>query len=253
MDVLLLSNRGDEAPHWSETWALAAARALVADGAQVRWLRAATSAPAPVVPAGVEVHTVVGSHPPFRCVEGRIDDPQVDLALTALLRPRPSEIVHHFGFGAAGSGLSTWFADRLGAHVVVTARADELLCHRQTLVDERGEVCRTLLDADRCATCCRLPVGQGLTRGEARVERLLRWLGGRSPFPHRIGFLNRFDLLAGGLQVCAAVLVSTSLDAELLRQSGMARHAAVVGIDAESAAAQLPAMYAGLLADAAAE
>jgi hypothetical protein len=248
MDVLLLSNRGYEAPHWSEAWALAAARELAANGARVRWLRAATAAFAapPPLPAGVEVATIVGEARPFRRVEGRIDDPRVDTALTRLLRPRPSDIVHHFGFGAPGSGLATWLADRMGSHAVATVRARELLCHRQTLVDERGATCRTLGEADRCTTCCCTPTPPGLSPGQARAGRLLRWLRGCSPFPHHTGFLNRFDLLAGGLQVCSAVMVPSALDDELLLSTGFVRAAAVVPDDAAAAARLLPPLYAAL-------
>lgn len=250
MDVLLLSNRGGDAPHWSHAWALAAARHLAGHGARVRWLRAAIAGDAPpALPAGVEVATVVGALPPFRRVEGRIDDAAFDAALTRLLRPRPSGLVHHFGFGAPGSGLSTWLADRMGSHAVATVRACELLCHRQDLVDEHGGICRTLGDADRCTQCCRTP--PGLSSAQARAAQALRWLGGCSPFPHRIGFLNRFDLLAAGLQVCKAVLVPSALDRELLLGAGFAAAASVVPDDAEAAAALLPPLYAALLASTA--
>lgn len=245
MDVLLLSNRGDAAPHWSEAWALAAARALAAQGAAVRWLRAATPASAapPPLPAGVEVETVVGTRPPFRRVAGQLDDPPFDAALARLLRPRPSDVVHHFGYGAPGSGLAPWLADRMGSATVATVRAAELACHRQTLVDETAAACRRLGEADRCTACCRVPGPAALAPAAARCERLLRWLGGRSPFPHRTAFANRFDLLASGLQACALVLAPTPLDAELLLAAGLARAVKPVGDDAAAAAAALPSLY----------
>jgi hypothetical protein len=223
MDILLISARGAGAePHWSRAVAADTAAALVAAGHRVRWLCAATATePQPPAPAGVETTLVRGRRPAFRRVQRRFSDWRADVALARLLRPDPADVVLHIGFGAPGSVTTLWLADRMGARVLAVVNARELLCHRGTLIDAQGAECRKFDDAARCAACCAVPTGGGLTATQARLARLLRPLGGLSPFPSRVQFLNRYELALASLQLAAAVVVAEPWERDMLWSAGL--------------------------------
>jgi hypothetical protein len=236
-DVVVVSNRCRRpARHWSEALALAAVRGLVAAGTRVRWF-VATSAdtPPPAAPSGVELVAVRGALPPFRRVQAQVEDPALEIALGASLRQRPADVVLHIGFGSPGSVSTLWLAERMGAVGLATVAAREVLCHRQTLIDEHGHDCRTLLDPDRCVECCCTTTREGLSPIQAGCARLLQRLGGWSPLPSTPRFQNRFDLVIGSLQLARVVWVATAAEQELLATAGINRRAVQV--------ADLPALH----------
>jgi hypothetical protein len=213
----------------------------------VRWLCAATAAePRPAAPAGVETTVVGGRHPPFRRVQKRLHDWRTDVALARLLRPRPADAVLHVGFGAPGSVTTLWLGDRMGARVVAAVRARELLCHRGTLVHADGAECRTFDDAARCTACCAVPGDGALTAMQARLLRLLRPLGGLSPFPSPIQFLTRYELAFASLQLAAAVVVAEPWERELLLAAGLPARCTCV-VEERLPGARLAAAVGGLL------
>ncbi|GAB4143726.1 MAG: hypothetical protein Fur0037_11400 [Planctomycetota bacterium] len=249
MDVLLVSQRGSAGPHWSERFALAAARALIAAGARVRWLRAVERGePRRIEPLdGADVEEVPGRSAPFRSVMGRISDPAVEEALTRMLRPRPADIVHHFGLGAPGSAIVTWIADRMGSLAVATVMARELLCHRQTLRDGDGADCRSTSDPDRCAACCIRSDSFALTPAQSLAARMLRRVGGLSPFPSANAFRSRADLLLGGLDLCAEIHELPPANTDLRGLLGPSARLREVASDPAESAALLPPAYEALL------
>ena len=235
MDVVLISARGaGPEPHWSRRVVAATAAALAARGDHVRWLcplRAHEAAPAAPAPA-VVVMPVAGRVAPFRSVTGRSTDPALDVALARALRPRPADVVVHVGFGAPGSVIALWLADRMGSRVAAVVRAAEVLCHRGTLIDERGQSCRSFADAARCTACCSTAGPGALSAAGARCARLLRPLGALSPFPSPVRFQNRADLAFASLQLVEPVLVATASDRELLVSAGLdARSIEIAGPD----------------------
>jgi len=239
MEILITNARGTAAaPHWSEQLAAASAAALVAGGARVRWLWPHAGGRQRPELAGVELLAVAGAVPPFRRVQAQIEDAAADLLLTQTLRTRPADLVHHMGFGGPGSVNSLWIADRMGSHASAAVRAAEVLCHRQTLIDERGRACRAFEDAARCRDCCTTAGTGSLTDGQAWLARWLRPLGALSPFPSRNQFRNRLELAVGNLQLAVAVYVASAADAELLATAGIGRRSLqVVPLDQTLAAA----------------
>jgi hypothetical protein len=250
MDVLLLSNRGAEAaPHWSEALAATVAGGLASAGATVRWLCSTTPYRAvPVAPAGVELLTLRGGTPPFRSVQARNEELAVDVALTRQLRRRPADVVIHFGLGSPGSANTCWFADRMGAATVAAVRVAEALCHRQTLIDASGAVCREVTDPERCTRCCSAGDAAGLGPTQSKLAGACRVFGSMSPFPHSNAFKTRFDLVFASLQVTAAIYVSREADREQLIAAGLGKQNIIVADPQRLTAADLTAICAAAAA-----
>lgn len=226
MEVCLLSRRGGAGGHWSQHLARTAAESLASAGHAVRWLCALTAdAALPVVPAGVELVPVRGRVRPFRQVHARLSDVALDVALARTLRARPADIVHDLGFGAPGSAGALWLAERMGATCMATVRAAEVLCHRQTLVDERNRDCRAFADPGRCTACCLTAGSSALSPAGAAAGRALRWLGGRSPLPNPHAFTTRLDVVIAGLGSARLVMVQDAAEAELLTEAGIQERA----------------------------
>lgn len=224
MDVVLITARSrTAAPHWSRGQGEALATAFVAAGRRVRWLCAVdVDEPVPTAPAGVELTPIRGAVPPFRAVQRLVADVPMEVALARVLRPLRAATVVQLGPGAPGPAGALWLADRMGARTIAIARADEVLCHRGTLVDARGQRCTVWSEPSRCVGCCCTPTPDGLTPREARWARRLRALRGWSPFPSRGQFLGRADLLFASLQV-ATIVVASEVERDLLGQSGLSR------------------------------
>jgi len=248
MEVCLLSRRGGAGDHWSQHLARAAAEALVSAGHAVRWLCALTpDAAMPTAAAPVELVPLRGRMRPFRQVHGRLCDTPLDVALSRTLRARPADIVHDVGFGAPGSAGALWLAQRMGATCLATVRAAEVLCHRQTLVDERQRDCRAFTDPGRCTACCLTPGSSALSPAAAATGRALRWLGGRSPFPNAHAFTTRLDVVIAGLGSASLVLVEDPAEAELLTTAGIHERALRSGDLQAAHGTALARTYADLL------
>lgn len=250
MDVVLVSARAAHgSAHWSAASCAFVGGELAARGARVRWIWCANEgASPPAVANGVELVPVVSPLPPFRSVDARIADAEGDQQLARLLRPLRRASVVHFGLGAVGSATTLWLAERMGARPFAVVTAREALCARNTLVDATGAACTVVDDAVRCTDCLSSPWEHGLTHGQARWARALRWLGGHSPFPGRIGVLTRTDLVLGSL-LLADVFVATEGERAQLASAGVPpRSLAVVGgsdhPDASAVARELVARVA---------
>jgi hypothetical protein len=109
----------------------------------------------------------------------------------------------------------------MGATCLATVRAAEVVCHRQTLVDERHADCRAFADPERCTACCLTAGPSALSAGAALAGRALRWLGGRSPFPNPHAFATRLDVVIAGLGIARLVLVERTDEVELLTEAGI--------------------------------
>jgi hypothetical protein len=178
--------------------------------------------PAVRLPNGCAFLPVVSAVPRFRAVQQRVTDVRTDQLVSREIRERLPDVVHVLAYGGISGVGPVWLADRLGARAVVDVAAEDLLCHRGTLVDERGQSCAAWRDPLRCLQCCTAPFEGGLTRGEARRARWLRVLGAWSPFPRAVHFRNRLDALLAGLQPAALVLVEDYRQRDLLAQAGLA-------------------------------
>ncbi len=245
MDVVLLNARTAAAtPHWSRTQVPAVAAALAATGARVHWLAALTpDEPVPPPIPNVVIQLVRAAVPPFRAVLARVGDTAMDVALAKALRPRPIAIVAHLGFGAVGSATTLWLAERMGAFAFAAVRADEVLCHRGTLVDSANATCTQFLDAERCARCASAAWTHGLSAQESQRAERWRWLGGWSPYPSANAFLSRQDLVIASLQV-STVAVGDAVQAAQLAQAGVpAKNTRLVDVrDANALAASIAAL-----------
>lgn len=252
MEVVLVSARtGNGSAHWSLPACAAVGARLAADGARVRWLWAANAgATPPDVPNGVELLPVASPLPPFRAVDRRISDALSDQTLARLLRPLRRAAVVHFGLGAVGSATTLWLAERMGARPIAVVSSREALCVRNTLVDSAGASCTVHDDDARCTRCVLSPWDHGLSPLQSRCASALRWLGGHSPFPNRIGVLTRTDLVMGSL-VLAEVLVATETERAQLVDAGVpARSVEVVGGGAHPDAAAVAREVAARLRQA---
>lgn len=221
MDVVLVGGRHGRAG--VEDVAAATARELAAGGHAVRWIRPLPQPdlPAPELPDGVEPIPVTSALPPFRAVTARLADIPTERALSHAIRRRLPDVVHVLALGGGSSALTPWVAERLGAPSVVSMRAVDLLCHRGTLVNERAEACDEWDVPERCAECCAVAFEGGLTAAQARWARRLSFLGAWSPYPGPVDFLNRFEVLLGGLLAAGLVLAGSETEAELLARAGV--------------------------------
>lgn len=246
MDLLLISARAvDGRPHPSRARAAALARALAADGHAVRWLCPAAPGEAPA-DGDVAADLAVSRPPTFRSVERRLSDPGLELRVSELVRARLPDVVHMLSFGGATSAFCAWIVNRLGAPLVISARFAEVFCHRGTLVDWQGRPCSEWQDPARCARCCLAASRDGLAPAVALLARACRLLGGFSPFPKEVEFVNRLELLLAGLLAAESVLVADEAEAERFAAAGVPR--ARIGIDCGDDAAGLARVYAGSIA-----
>ncbi len=225
MDVLLVSARSKtRTPEPSVRAVRTLASTLMTAGAtRVRWLCPwPPDAPPPDVPAGVAIELVRSSAPPFRKVTGQLVDLRTETRLVAALRDDPPDVVHVHGFGGASSYLIAWTADRLGVATVVEATPREaVLCHRGTLVDWTGSPCEVFDDPLRCRRCTTAADRGALGPVGAFLAKLLRPLRGLSPFPSRVEFVNRLDMIAHGLTPVTRVFVASEADTEAMKRIGI--------------------------------
>jgi len=248
MDVVMISTRGrDGVPHWSRACAGDLAARLLQHGARVQWLCPLGDGEAEPTPAaGIRLECRRGRMPPFRRVLARIADSRIDVALARALRPLRRAVVVHVGFGAPGSAATLWLADRMGADAIGVVRAEEVVCHRGTLVDASGAPCAEFTSAARCAACVCTPwPGRGLSPAQSRwANRLLR-LRGWSPFPNENAFLSRADLVLGSLLV-ATVVVGDAAQREQLCAAGIPpRNVRTIdGLDGAAVATAIAAHFA---------
>lgn len=246
MDILLVSgrSRGPE-PHPSRELAAELARDLACLDHRVRWLCPVLRGGGPAVqlPPGASFRPVVSRPPRFRAVQNSTSDTPLDCALTEEIRRELPDVVHVLAFGGASSVGLPWIADRLGVPVVVSTSAHELLCHRGTLINERGEDCTAWNQPERCVTCCMTAFGGGLTEREARRGRRLRFLGPWSPYPQALAFTSRLDLLVGALISATRVLVDDVDQLQHLVGAGVPARALRVVAPGDVTAATLTALY----------
>jgi hypothetical protein len=234
VDVLLISGRDGGGAHAELV------RSLARDH-RVRWLRGDGGADVPL--EGVDVQRVPGRAPPFRRVLGQLVHPALERALARAIRERFPGVVHVLGFGGAEASATPWVARRLGAPTLVDVVAARALCHRGTLVDERAAACGAWEDPARCEACCLTPGSGALRPAAARLGRWLRAFGGLSPFPERVKFANRLEMVFNGLLAADVVICPTEADAALLERAGVARRVLRV-LPAERRSAQaLEALY----------
>lgn len=207
--------------------ALARDRGLVLDlverGCAVRWMYPAENGDPVEAVDGVTMLPVSTVVPPFRSVEARLNDPALEMTLSRSVRADLPDVVHALAYGAGTSINVTWLADRLGVASVVTTTGREALCHRGTLINERGASCSEWQRPKRCAECCLTATPGGLGSVGAACGRMLARLRWISPFPQDLDFQNRLELVIGGLMAARRVVVSTDEDARLLEEAGV-RH-----------------------------
>ncbi|MHC4516046.1 MAG: glycosyltransferase [Planctomycetota bacterium] len=248
VNLILVSGRHFDAERRSQ--ALARDHRLAAElagrGCAVRWMfpvdrgheeghedaaRAGGVSPLPV-------HTKV---PGFRSVQARLYDPPLEQTLTRAVRADLPDVVHALAFGAGTSVNVAWLAERLGVPAVVTLNAREALCHRSTLLNERGESCSEWERAERCEQCCLTPVAGGLGPVAAACGRLLARLRWISPYPQDIDFQNRLEFVLGGLAAAQRLVVGDAVDVALLEKAGV--QVAVQCLEDSHDAAALVAVY----------
>lgn len=239
LDIILISSRVSGGSGWSRELTRRTAAELGNAGHRVRWLCPVGAGEEPPSVDGVEVATARATPARWRLVQSPIEGPAMELLLTAEIRRALPEAVHVIGFGTGASSSLLWIARRMGVAPLVTLRARELLCHRQTLVDEQGRPCRAWADVRRCAECCLTATPHGLTPGQSRLGRWLRPLGGWSPFPNQHAFLNRLEMILGGVDNAETILVEREEDRQLLVQAGISVAIRVVDLDREHGVALL--------------
>jgi hypothetical protein len=154
-------------------------------------------------------------------VRSRLDDLPIERVLTVAVREELPDVVHALAYGAGASLNLPWLAERLGVPCVVTLRTKEAFCHRGTLINESGEDCNAWNQPERCAQCCLTPTPDGLGPVAAACGRLLARLQWISPYPQDLDFLNRLELVVGGLASAQRMLVAEPSDSELLEQAGV--------------------------------
>ncbi len=235
MDVLLISGRGLGAKaHPSRVQARALVDSLRARGDTVRWLcpveadEAAVTGSASTADGARYCQAIPSTAPGFRAVQGRLSDLGSELSLTRELRRSPPDLVHQLACGGATSEALSWIAQRLGVPCVMSLELAETLCHRGTLVDERGRTCDDWDDPLRCRACCSAAGPDSLTAGQALAAKVLRPLGGLSPFPSRTDFQNRVDMLVAALMAADRVWVRDDLAREQLVRTGVPKRSVVV-------------------------
>jgi len=208
--------------------ALARDECLVADlrerGCAVRWVYPAGEGGPDEVAGGTNgvsllpVHTVV---PGFCGVEARLNDAPLEQVLVRSVRTELPDVLHALGYGAGTSMNLPWLAERMGVSCVVTLESEEALCHRGTLINERGQECDEWNRPKRCAECCLTPFDGGLGPVGAACGRVLARLRWISPFPQELDFQNRLDLATAGLVSAQRVVVTREEDVRRLQQAGV--------------------------------
>ena len=209
MKLILVSGRySDPAPHHAADAAFA--QQLARADCAVRWIvpngEASTRPPA----NGVQITAVPSAVPGFGAIQERLLDGATETALTAEIRREMPDLVHVLEYGGSSSVNATWSADRMGVKALVSLRADSTLCHRGALVHGDGGACGNWEDPRRCAVCCLVPGPGGFGPLGSCFGRFLGWIRFPvNPYPTALDFLNRTELLIGGLQCASRVTVQT--------------------------------------------
>lgn len=205
MRVVLVSSPGRSTePHWSQAAAADLSRELVALGADVECFRVASAAVTSLPPKvpGARAHDFSLPHvASVHLVTAGMQHVALERELARSLRREHADAVVHLGVGAGGSPNVLWLAERMGSRVFAVVRGAEVVCHRGDLVDAAGRACSRFDDAATCRACC------------------ARSWWRRPPADE---FVNRWDLLLGGLLAAAAVFVDEAAAVERLAATGVA-------------------------------
>lgn len=205
MRVVLVSSPGSStAPHWSQAAAAELAGELLQLGADVECFQVVPSTakqPPPIVP-GTRTHRLPFANPAgVHRVTASLQHMELERELARSLRREPAAAVVHLGAGARGSPNVLWLAERMGSRVFAVVRGAEIVCHRGDLIDAGGRACNRFDDAATCRACCTLSFWRR---------------------PHADEFVNRWDLLLGGLLAAAFVFVDEAEATERLALLGVA-------------------------------
>ncbi len=180
--------------------------------------------------SGVEVFEVNGKAPGFGAVQAQLADANTELLLTQQVRLRMPDVVHILAYGGATSVDLPWLAARLGCKSMVSLQLAPTLCHRQTLINERGEACSEWSQAQRCLTCCRAKLG---------AWSWTSFLGPLAPLPHHTDFLSRQELILAGLQMADRLLLPDEEARQVMQEFGVQEKQCMLQSDVP----QLVALY----------
>ncbi|MHC5062755.1 MAG: glycosyltransferase [Planctomycetota bacterium] len=224
MRILLVSTRGGPR---EGSWAEIAARhadLLAKAGEELTWMHVRPPMQAAVEPPeGLRFLALESEAPPFRKVTARLGDLQAETELSRLVRSDPPDLLHLFGYGNTGSTSIAWLAGRLGVPSLISLDLAETLCHRGDLIDFEGAECRQQDDPGRCLQCCLTPSGPGLSPLQSKLAKGMCILGGLSPYPNLVSFMNRLDLVISGLGEASALLVENEEALQRLEELGVAK------------------------------
>lgn len=222
LDILLISGRGGGA-ELSRERAQRLARDLLREGHDVRWLCPLPADAAEPQAYGAELLVVRSPAPPFRRVASQLVDAALEHAASRTIRSRLPQVVHLLAYGGANSATVPWLADRLGAPVIVSAAFAPTVCHRGTLLHIGGERCGVWDDAQRCTRCCRAGSATRPSPVRAVAANACRVLGGWSPLPKPVDFVNRLESIVGGLLSASWILVPEAGDLDRFAGLGVPR------------------------------
>ncbi len=211
MNLILVSGRHTESrPPYDADARLSCE--FAAAGCQVRWIVPtddARDASETRPDEAVRFLPVASRAPPFMSVCGRLADEPIERLLAQEIRRELPDLVHLLAYGGCTSVNASWLAVRMGAPTIVSLRSAPTLCHRGDLVHADGTDCDRWNDFSRCAACCLTSSPRGLGRLGSAMGRFLGLLRSPlNPYPRRIDFDNRAQLLLGGLQVDQLVVDS---------------------------------------------
>lgn len=195
---------------------------LARAGCDVRWV--VPTPPVEDVPVadGARVIPASTTAPGFAKVQGRLLDGATEREVTVTIRAELPDVAHFLDYGGCTSANVNWAAARMGASTVISIRSAKVLCHRGDLIHGDGSLCGTWDDARRCAACCLTPSERGIGGFGSVVGRFLgaiRWPV--NPYPTAVDFLNRTELLLGGLQVADSVVVRSAAEKEQITSVGL--------------------------------
>lgn len=168
------------------------------------------------------------ARPPFRRVAAWLVDPVHERDVAVAVRGHAPDVVHLLGCAAGSSVRLAWVVRSLGVPCTMEIEAVDLLCHRGDLVHADGQACQVAGQPEQCAVCCRThTVGRGLSRAGVLLARVAQCLGDASPFPTRLAFANRRDLLGAALADADAVVVRDQAGRDAALALGVAAHRVV--------------------------
>ena len=222
--LILVSGRF-ASPDASLTRAAAFAHALAEMGCEVRWIvPGSPGAASPALPerSKVTVLPVASDAPGFSAVQGRLLDPASELVLSEAIRRQLPDLVHVLDYGGCTSVNLSWVTTRLGVRCVVSVASHLTVCHRGDLRYRGAEACDQFGDPDRCSACVLAAATGGLSLWGAAVSRAFRTLRlPLSPYPSPMNFVNRQELLVGGLRCAKRVFLAEESDRSRLRTLGL--------------------------------